>query len=85
MSISSEQNATVCANGTRFSIIHTEPSDIGRCFGIAAVSETDPNESARVNNLFFTSEEAEAYCKLFAEHGVCPITLSEVLENIFVL
>ena len=85
MSISSERKAIICENGTRFSIIHTEPSSIGRCFGIAAVSESDPKDSAQVNNLFFTAEEAEAYCKLFAENEVCPITLSEVLENIFVL
>ncbi len=85
MNNNNEQKTTVCANGTKFSIIHTEPSDIGRCFGIAAVSENDPNDSAQVNNLFFTSEEAEAYCKLFAENEVCPVTLSEVLENIFVL
>ena len=85
MNISSEQKATICTNGTKFSVIRTEPSSIGRCFGIAAVSESDPMDSAQENNLFFTAEEAEAYCKLFAEHEVCPITLSEVLENIFVL
>lgn len=56
-----------------------------RRFGITAASSSDSSDTGTAENLFFTKEEAEAYCRFFAENQVFPYTLREVLANILVI
>ncbi len=56
-----------------------------RPYGVAAQTKGEPSDRAVANRLFFTEAEAEACCKWLAENEVQPVTLCEVLENIYVL
>ncbi len=72
---------SVC--GINYSVIKGD--DCVRPYGIAAVLESDNTDKAVVENLFFTDLEAAACCRWLAENEVYPVTLQEVLENIYIL
>ncbi len=63
----------------------TKNSDLERPYGITAELESDSTDQMGTDGLFFTSEEAGACCKWLAENEVYPITLCEVLENLYTL
>ena len=54
-------------------------------FGIYAVSKNDSLDQASINNRFFTENEAVMCCKWLAENNVYPVTIAEVLEDLFSL
>ena len=54
-------------------------------FGIYAVSKNDSLNQASISNRFFTENEATMCCKWLAENDVYPITIAEVLEDLFSL
>lgn len=71
-------------NGVNYYII-CNTSECNRPFGILAVTESDKSDTDFAEQLFFTKEEAVQCCLWLAENGVDPVTLCEVLENIYVL
>ena len=52
-------------------------------YGIYAVSKKDSLEQISIRNRFFTEEEAIKCCMWLAENDVYPITIPEVLEDLF--
>ncbi len=71
------------ANGISYYV--NKNSDSVRPYGITAVLESDSMDKMSTGELFFTAEEAVACCKWLAENEVYPITLCEVLENLYSL
>ncbi len=71
-------------NGVAYYVIQSENS-IGRNYGIMAETIDDKTDFATIKNLFFTADEALSYCKFLADNDVFPYTLSDVLENIFII
>ncbi len=69
------------ANGINYYV--TQNACSARPFGIVAELALDSTDTASANGLFFTAEEADACCKWLAENEVYPITLCEVLENLY--
>ncbi len=63
----------------------TKCEGTNRPYGIAAQMQADICDKSQVNGLFFTEAEAAACCAWFAENEVYPITLQEVLQNIYVI
>lgn len=63
--------------------IDTNHSGNDRPFGITATLKTDSNDTASVANVFFSIEEATACCKWLAENNVYPITLCEVISDLY--
>ena len=58
-------------------------TDSERPFGIISTVKDDWNDTEQVENIFFTEAEAIACCKWLAENDVFPITLSEVLIDLY--
>lgn len=52
-------------------------------FGITATLKTDSSDTASVTNVFFSQEEATACCKWLAENNVYPVTLNEVISDLY--
>lgn len=63
--------------------IFTETTETERPFGIYAVMEDDRNDNGSVERIFFTEEEAAACCNWLAENEVFPISLSEVISDLY--
>jgi hypothetical protein len=70
-------------NGINYCVICDKNLTTGRRFGIMATLSGDETDSNAVDNLFFTKAEAEEYCHWLAENEVYPVSLCEVLENIY--
>jgi hypothetical protein len=73
------------SGGTCFQVLCSGESDVPRCYGIKATSTTDAEDFATAENLFFTQSEATEYCRWLAENDVYPISLCDVLANIYIL
>lgn len=73
------------ANGINYYVTHSSDESSFRPFGILAAMAEDNTDSMIAEGLFFTEAEALAYCKWLAENEVYPISLCEVLANIYVL
>ena len=71
-------------NGVAYYVIQNE-NGLDRSYGIMAETIDDKTDFATVKNLFFTAGEALSYCKFLADNDVFPYTLSDVLENIFII
>ena len=71
--------------GTNFQVVYSQSKNIPRWYGIKATSTTDPEDFATAENLFFTETEACEYCRWLAENDVYPISLCDVLANIYIL
>ena len=54
-----------------------------RPYGIMAELASDCSDHAVVEGLYFTEAEAAACCKWLAENEVYPVTLCEVLDNVY--
>ncbi len=78
-------HTAVSANGINYYIVKSEDTHNGRIYGIGAVLCDDNTDSAEAENLFFTEAEAAEYCKWLAENEVYPISLCEVIANIYIL
>ncbi|MBR5155637.1 MAG: hypothetical protein IKW62_04045 [Clostridia bacterium] len=77
--------AITSANGINYYIVKSDDSNTNRPYGIKATLCDDDTDCSTVENLFFTEAEAEKYCKWLAENEVYPISLYEVLANIYIL
>ncbi len=71
--------------GTSFQVICNRNTDVPRHYGIKAFSKTDAEDFATAENLFFTQEEAYEYCRWLAENDVYPVSLCDVLANIYII
>lgn len=70
-------------NNINYYVQESENNPGGRKFGILAISTVDSEDREFAENLFFTHAEAEACCKWLAKNEVYPVTLCEVLENVY--
>ncbi len=70
------------ADGISFYVVNNDTA-FPRPFGIMATMDNDRTDSAIIENIFFTREEAEKCCMWLAENSVFPVTLSEVLNNLY--
>lgn len=70
-------------NDINYFVICDNNLTAGRRFGITATLSGSETDSNTVDNLFFTKAEAEEYCRWLAENEVYPVSLCEVLENIY--
>ncbi len=70
-------------NGVNFYVLSSNQAE--RCFGIAACLENDNDDSCSLENLFFTEEEATKCCQWLAENDVFPITLTDVINDLYFL
>lgn len=52
-------------------------------FGITATLKSDPKDTATAANVFFSIEEATACCSWLAENNVYPVTLCEVISDLY--
>lgn len=52
-------------------------------YGIYAVSKKDSLDQVSINNRFFTENEAIQCCMWLADNDVYPVTICEVLEDLF--
>ncbi len=77
------ENPVISQNGISYYVAKREYCDGERCFGIFATFGKDCSEHELKEDLFFTLSEAEACCKWLAKNEVYPITISEVLENVY--
>ena len=82
MSKNQQLDTVTSEYGINFCVITGEPGS-NRRFGICATMENDQNDTDSVENLFFSEEEAYECCKWLAENNVFPITLCEVLSNLY--
>ena len=71
--------------GTNFQVVYNKNSNSFKHYGISATMREDPQDCSIIENLFFTDAEAEAYCRWLAENDVYPVTLCDVLANVYVL
>lgn len=78
-----EADLVVSKHGISYYIISKENARNNRIYGIMAVMDDDKDDFKAIENLFFTRAEASEYCKWFAENEVYPISLDEVLGNIY--
>ena len=78
-----ESQAAASQNGINYYVICDRSASDGRRFGILSVLSDDETDRKTADNLFFTQEEAENYCRWLAENEVYPISLCEVLGNIY--
>ena len=78
-----EKDLVISMHGINYYVIYNKNSESNRYYGILAESSDDSTDFQTAENLFFTHTEAEEYCRWFAENEVYPITLCEVLANIF--
>ncbi len=69
-------------SGINYYILYSS-IDSDRPFGIMATMELDTSDTNLAENLFFTKEEALQCCLWLAENQVFPVTLCEVLENLY--
>ena len=82
MDKNSSTELIVSADGINFYIISSDAT-VPHPFGIAATMDTDPTDSAVIENMFFTHEEAEKCCLWLADNSVFPVTLCDVLSNLY--
>lgn len=73
------------SQGITYHIIFSQDTEVPRRFGITAIMDTDADDCASVENIFFTEAEATAYCRWLAENDVFPVSLCDVLANIYIL
>lgn len=78
-----EKELVASCSGINYYVIFESGSLSGRAYGIMAESIDDTTDFQSAENLFFTIEEARHYCKWFSENEVYPVTLREVLANIY--
>lgn len=78
-----ETDLVVAKHGISYYIISSENANDTRIYGIMAVMTDDEDDFETAENLFFTRAEATEYCKWFADNEVYPISLCEVLGNIY--
>lgn len=78
-----DADLVVSKQGISYFIIHNESATCSRSYGILAKMSDDEADFEMAENLFFTRAEAEAYCKYFADNEVYPVSLCEVLGNIY--
>lgn len=52
-------------------------------FGVSASVIGDKTDVEAANRLFFTEKEAEACCRWLAKNDVYPVTLNEVLHDLY--
>lgn len=78
-----KENPVISKNGISYYVAKRESCNDERCFGIYATFGEDSLEHELREDLFFTFSEAEACCKWLAKNEVYPITISEVLENVY--
>ena len=70
------------SHGIRYCVITGDPGSERR-FGICATMENDQSDTDSVKNLFFSKEEASECCRWLAENNVFPVTLCEVLGDLY--
>lgn len=75
-------DAVASSNGVKYCVTAGAP-DAERPFGVYAVLEDDLSDAGCAENIFFTKEEAIACCKWLAENNVFPVTLSEVISDLY--
>ncbi len=85
MNKSNNLQTIAVANGINYYIVKSDNGNCERKYGIGAILCADDTDCAEVKNLFFTETEAIEYCKWLAENEVYPISLGEVLANIYIL
>ncbi len=72
----------ISMNGITYGITESSNENVmGPTFGIYSFVDKDRSESAKVENIFFTRDEALKYCEWLAQNEVYPITLVEVLKD----
>jgi len=80
----SQLNLVASSEDVHYCIITGDPQS-QRPYGILATVKDTPDDSEPAENLFFTEAEATACCKWLAENNVFPITLCEVLSDLYTL
>ncbi len=75
------RHVAVSENGINYYVLTGNNAD--RCYGIAACLENDKDDSCSLENIFFSEEEATRCCQWLAENSVFPITLSEVISDLY--
>ena len=83
MNESLEKTLVLTADQINYFTIRSTKSTNNRFYGIMAESLEDKTDFGIVENLFFTQAEATEYCKWLADNEVYPITLCDVLGNIY--
>ena len=83
MNNTSEKELVISMHGINYYVFCSNDNTKERQYGIYAESCEDSTDFQAAGNLFFTPEEAKAYSKWFAENEVYPITLCDVLANIY--
>ena len=77
-------DAIASSNGVQYCVI-TGDENSCRPYGVFSVLENDRTDAASVENFFFTKNEAIECCKWLAENEVYPITLKEVISDLYFL
>lgn len=75
-------NPAASSQNVNFYVTVDESSDEPR-FGIKASVKDDEDDTEITERRFFTEGEAERCCKWLAENDVYPITLNEVLHDLY--
>lgn len=70
-------------NEVCYYVISSRTPAYGRSYGILAVSQDDKTLCEEVENLFLTEKEAQACCNWLSENEVYPLTICEVLHNVY--
>ncbi len=83
MNESLEKTLVLTAHQINYFTVRSKKSTNNRFYGIMAESLDDESDFGIIENLFFTQSEAIEYCKWLAENEVYPITLCDVLGNIY--
>lgn len=83
MNESLEKTLVLTAHQINYFTVCSKNSTRNRIYGILAEAADDKDDFGVAENLFFTQAEATEYCKWLAENEVYPITLCEVLGNIY--
>ncbi len=83
MNESFDKKLVLSAHGINYYTVCSNISENNRAYGIFAEVTDDKSDFGVVENLFFTQAEATEYCKWLAENEVYPITLCEILGNIY--
>ena len=79
-----ELDVITSANGVKYCVT-TEPLNPERPYGIYTFMEDDQTDDGSAENIFFTKEEATACCNWLADNEVFPVTLSEVLSDLYLV
>ena len=83
MNESLEKTLVLTAHQINYFIVRSNKSTNNRFYGIMAEAINDETDFGIAENLFFTQAEATEYCKWLADNEVYPITLCDVLGNIY--